>query len=181
MPRKLVKLIHSEIAAQRLTPDAALSAPRHPIIVMLDNVRSLYNVGSVFRTCDAARVEKLILTGYTPHPPRKEIAKTALGAIESVPWEYHNDPLIAAMELKQQGVKIAVLEQTDGSIPYYALKPNDFPLCIIAGNEISGVRRELVEIADIAFEIPMYGVKHSLNVAVACGIAVFGAVRTVGK
>jgi tRNA G18 (ribose-2'-O)-methylase SpoU len=85
------KLHHAEIAAQRLTAEQVKIVDRNPIIILLDNIRSLYNVGSIFRTCDAARVEKLILTGYTPYPPRKEIAKTALGAIESVPWEYHNN------------------------------------------------------------------------------------------
>ena len=178
MPRKL---IHAEIAAQRLTPESAQSVARHPIIVLLDNVRSLYNVGSVFRTCDAARVERLILTGYTPHPPRKEIAKTALGAIESVPWEYRADPLEAVPTLRSKGVTIAALEQTDSATPYNALSIGQFPLCIIAGNEISGVRKELVEIADLTLEIPMYGVKHSLNVAVACGIAVFSALQIVKK
>ncbi|HET7152210.1 MAG TPA: RNA methyltransferase [Candidatus Kapabacteria bacterium] len=171
------KLHHAEIAAQRLTNEEAKTIARHPITVVLDNIRSLYNVGSVFRTCDAARVEKLILTGFTPHPPRKEIEKTALGAIESVPWEYHKNAVDAVKELKQRGITIAVLEQTDKSIPYYSLEKKNFPLCLIVGNEISGVDSELVALADVALEIPMYGVKHSLNVAVACGIAVFEAVK----
>jgi tRNA G18 (ribose-2'-O)-methylase SpoU len=175
------KLVHAEIAAQRLTNEEAKIIARHPVTVILDNIRSLYNVGSVFRTCDAARVEKLILTGYTPYPPRKEIAKTALGAIESVPWEYCKNAVDAVKALKEKGMTIAVLEQTDNSIPYYTLEKKNFPLCLIVGNEISGVSPELVALADIALEIPMYGVKHSLNVAVACGIAVFEAVRALNR
>jgi len=171
------KLVYAEITAQRLTAEEAKTTPRHPVIILLDNIRSLYNVGSIFRICDAVRAEKLILTGYTPHPPRKELEKTALGAIDSVPWEYVKNPVDAVNALKKTGVTIAALEQTDGSIPYDNISSKNIPLCIIIGNEISGVRSELVEIADIALEIPMYGVKHSLNAAVACGIAAFEAVK----
>lgn len=167
------KLLHSEISARRLSVEQAISAARSPIYGFLENVRSLYNVGSIFRTSDAVLLSKLYLTGFTPYPPRTEISKTALGAVESVPWSYHKKPLEAVNEIKSQGIKLAVLEQTDESIPLWEL-PRDFlPICIAVGNEIGGITKDVVDAADIAIEIPMKGVKHSLNVAVAYGIAVY--------
>jgi tRNA G18 (ribose-2'-O)-methylase SpoU len=150
---------------------------RVPIHALLDNVRSLYNVGSIFRTSDGAFIEKLYLCGFTPHPPRKEIEKTALGSTQSVPWEYHRNPIEVIHLLRERHIKIAVLELTDESIPYYDVQPSDFPLCLAVGNEITGIRKEIIELADMAIEIPMYGMKQSLNVAVAYGIAVFGLLR----
>ncbi|HEY4643156.1 MAG TPA: RNA methyltransferase [Bacteroidota bacterium] len=150
---------------------------RHPIFVALDNIRSLYNVGSIFRTSDAARVEKLFLCGYTSFPPRKEIDKTALGATFSVPWEYRQNPVDVIRELKSGNVTICVLEHTTRSVPYTSVKPSDFPICLVLGNELVGVSKEVIERADMAIEIPMYGSKHSLNVAVAYGIAVFECVK----
>lgn len=167
------KLSHDEIASRRLTPGELCNVPRRPIYCLLDSIRSLYNVGSIFRTADGARISRLILTGYTPHPPRYEIEKTALGATSTVPWEYIRDPLAAVDRLRQEGIRIVLLEQTDGSIPYYDVAPADFPLCLVVGNEISGVSGDLVSRADGAIEIPMYGMKQSLNAAVAFGIAVF--------
>ncbi len=140
---------------------------------MVDNVRSLYNVGSIFRTSDGVLIEKLILTGYTPHPPRKEIEKTALGSTKSVPWEYVKHPLYAINSYKDKGYKICCLELTDKSKPYYKIQPTDFPLCLIIGAEIAGVSKDVIELCDLAIEIPMFGIKQSLNVAVAYGIAVF--------
>ena len=144
-----------------------------PIYVLLDNIRSLYNVGSIFRTSDGARISKLILCGFTPHPPRKEIEKTALGATASVPWEYSKDPFVAISTLKANGVRICVLEHTDTSVPYYSLTKDNFPLCLIVGNEITGVSKEIIEHSDLAVDIPMFGMKQSLNAAVAYGITVF--------
>lgn len=177
--RFMRKLRHSDLV-ERTARGAVTRANRHPIIVLLDNIRSLYNVGSIFRTCDAANVEKLILTGYTPHPPRKEISKTALGAEESVPWEYFKSPVEAVATLKNAGVTICAVEQTDESVPYASLTDQHFPICLIVGNEISGVSDELIALADMAIEIPMHGVKHSLNVAVAAGIAIYAAVAKSG-
>jgi 23S rRNA (guanosine2251-2'-O)-methyltransferase len=141
---------------------------------MLDNIRSLYNVGSIFRTSDGALLQKLYLSGYTPAPPRKEIEKTALGSTESVPWEYVANPLDAISGLKSSGVKICVLEQTTRSIPYHNVQATEFPLCLVVGNELTGVSPEVIAAADMAVEIPMYGTKQSLNVAVAYGIALYG-------
>lgn len=171
------KLSHDEIAKHRFTPEELSRRPRTPIYALLDNVRSLYNVGSIFRTSDGARVSKLYLCGHTPHPPRKEIDKTALGATATVPWEYCKDPLSAVQELKTHGVRICVVEHTDRSVHYYAIRKNDFPLCIVVGNEITGVSAQLIEAADFAIEIPMYGMKQSLNVAVAYGIVAFELTR----
>lgn len=171
------KLTHEEISLKRLKHEEAREFPRLPIRALLDNIRSLYNVGSVFRSADGALVEKLYLCGHTPHPPRKEIDKTALGATETVPWEYVNNPLEAVATMRNAGVRICLLEQTTKSLPYYDIKKTDFPLCLVVGNEIAGTSPELVAAADMAIEIPMFGSKQSLNVAVAFGIALYDLVR----
>lgn len=171
------KLTHDEIALHRFTPEQLTEAERFPIYVLLDNIRSLYNVGSIFRTTDGARIKKLFLCGYTPHPPRKEIEKTALGAVNSVPWEYHRDPLDVIALLRSEGVNICVLEHTTTSVRYYSLTKKHFPLLLVVGNEITGVSKEVITAADFGLEIPMYGMKQSLNAAVACGIALFDLVR----
>ena len=167
------KLTKGEIGRKRLTIEQLRTAERLPIHVLLDNVRSLYNVGSIFRSADGARISKVVLCGYTPHPPRTEIEKTALGATQSVPWEYTSDPLAAISKLRSEGIRICALEQTDSSIPYHSVTGGQFPLCLIVGNEITGVSRDLIAASDIAVEIPMHGMKQSLNVAVALGVVIF--------
>ncbi len=149
---------------------------RFPIVAVLENIRSLYNVGSIFRTSDGALVEKLYLTGFTGHPPRKEIDKTSLGSTESVPWEHHADAAKVVVGLKNEGYRVVSLEHTDRSVPY-AEASYDFPLCLIVGNEVGGISDELVSLCDSAVEIPMYGMKGSLNVAVAYGIVVYHLVH----
>jgi 23S rRNA (guanosine2251-2'-O)-methyltransferase len=171
------KLIHAEILERRLTPDEALASARHPVIGVLENVRSLYNVGSCFRTADAMLLERLVLTGYTPAPPRSEIAKTALGATETVPWEHESDVIAAVRRLRDEGVAVYALEITEGSTPIDAVPALRFPAALVVGNEIAGVSQAVLEHCDGALEIPMYGVKHSLNVAVAFGIGVWELVR----
>jgi tRNA G18 (ribose-2'-O)-methylase SpoU len=175
------KLTHAEISTKRVPEGQIEKAKRIPLVVLVDNVRSLYNVGSIFRTSDGAMIEKLILAGYTPHPPRKEIEKTALGSTKSVPWEYSKHPAEALRTLKNDGYKICCLELTDKSIHYYDIKRADFPLCLVVGNEISGVSKEIIEVCDVSIEIPMYGIKQSLNVAVAYGIAVFELAKICRK
>jgi tRNA G18 (ribose-2'-O)-methylase SpoU len=175
------KLTHNEIAQKRFTLDTLEKEPRFPIYVLLDNIRSLYNVGSIFRTSDGARISKLFLCGYTPHPPRKEIEKTALGATKSVPWEYVKDPVQAINTLKERGVKICILEHTNRSIPYDSLTKNHFPLCLVVGNEITGVSKDIIALGDLSVEIPMHGIKQSLNASVAYGIAVFQFVSVLSK
>jgi tRNA G18 (ribose-2'-O)-methylase SpoU len=167
------RLTHDQIAARRLTPEAALTADRTAIYGLLDNIRSLYNVGSIFRTSDGALISGLYLCGYTPHPPRREIEKTALGATGTVPWWYLRDPMEAIAELKKRGVTICALEHTTASIPYTEVSADRFPLCLIVGNELTGVSPALLDAADMAIEIPMFGTKQSLNVAVAYGVAAF--------
>ena len=144
------------------------------MFVLLDNIRSAWNVGSIFRTCDGAGVGKLYLTGYTPYPPRQDISKVALGAEENVPWEYHADPLKLIKKLKRQGIKIVAVEQTDCSLDYKRfISKKGEKLCFVFGNEVEGVSPELLELADQVVEIPMYGKKRSLNVAVAVGVTLY--------
>ena len=171
------KLTHEEVGKKRISLEEAKSVKRNPIYILCDNIRSIYNVGSIFRTSDAALIEKLYLTGYTPHPPRPEIEKVALGSTNSVPWEYFHNPVDAVSALKTKRVKIASLEIAENSRNYSDLNKNDFPLCLILGNELSGVSNELIELSDFSLEIPQYGFKHSMNVAVAYGIAVFEMIR----
>lgn len=178
MDKVMRKLLHAELLTQRLREDEALQVARHPVSLLLYNIRSLYNVGSIFRTSDSALLRELILCGYTPHPPRKEIEKTALGAVDTVPWRYYADTTEAIAALRAEGYRILALELTDVRRNYDELTPADYPLCLVLGNEITGVDDEILDLCDGAIQIPMYGVKHSLNVGVAAGIAVFEAVRT---
>src|SRR6266849_1841974 len=125
------KSTYEEIARKRLSSEELLRQERFPIYLLLDNIRSMYNVGSIFRSGDGARVSKLFLCGYTPHPPRKEIEKTALGATATVPWEYVKDPCTAVSALKAGGIRICVLEQTESSMPSYLIPPDIFPVCLV--------------------------------------------------
>jgi tRNA G18 (ribose-2'-O)-methylase SpoU len=167
------KLSHSEISAKRATLDKIDIIKKLPVSVVLNSIRSSYNVGSIFRSSDGAMIEKLYLCGYTSHPPKKEVLKTSLGSEKSVPWEFIEDPVTIVKKLKSQGYKIYALEQTTNSIPYSDISSSDFPLCLIVGNEISGVNQELIDLSDISIEIPQFGIKQSLNVAVAYGITIF--------
>ncbi len=167
------KLTHSEIASKRSKLEELSDSSRLPVVVLVDNVRSLYNIGSIFRTSDGVQIQKLILTGFTPRPPRKEIEKTALGSTQSVPWEYLKDPIEAIEKFRHQHYRVFCLELTDKSRPYYSVQKSDFPMCLVVGNELTGISNEIVSKCDAAIEIPMFGIKQSLNVAVAYGIALF--------
>lgn len=169
----MIKLTHDEISKNRITVETIDTVKKLPVYVVLNSIRSSYNVGSIFRTSDGAMIEKLYLCGYTPHPPKKEVLKTALGAQNSVAWEYVKEAKDVILKLKGQGVKIGALELTENSIPHYAFSKPDFPVALLIGNEIKGVSQELLDLCDFALEIPQYGIKQSLNVAVAYGIAVF--------
>jgi tRNA G18 (ribose-2'-O)-methylase SpoU len=171
------KLTHAELSITRLQKEKIEEAERTPLFGLLDNIRSLYNVGSIFRTSDGGFIRGLYLCGYTPVPPRKEIEKTALGATQSVPWKHFKDPLEAVKDAREAGARICVLELTTESRPYFEIRREDFPLCLVVGNEITGVSAPLLAEADMALEIPMYGTKQSLNAAVAYGIALFHLVR----
>lgn len=167
------KLTHDEISLKRSTLDTLHQVKKMPVHVVLNSIRSHYNVGSIFRTSDGAMIEKLYLCGYTPCPPKKEVLKTALGSTESISWEYVKDAKTIIDKLKNEGTKITALELTDRSKPYYEINKSDFPICLVVGNEITGVPQELLDLCDQSIEIPQYGIKQSLNVAVAYGIAIF--------
>jgi tRNA G18 (ribose-2'-O)-methylase SpoU len=168
------KLSYEEIFSTRPSLDKLKQLPRFPFYCLVENVRSLYNVGSIFRTSDALRLKKLYLTGYTGYPPKKEIDKTALGAVDSVPWSHHANPLDAIQQFKQQGIPLIALEHTTQSITYTDFEFT-FPFCLMIGNEVDGLSEVLIAQADLAIEIPMHGLKQSLNVAVAFGIVMYHA------
>jgi 23S rRNA (guanosine2251-2'-O)-methyltransferase len=149
---------------------------RLPVSVLLDNVRSMYNVGSFFRTADAAGIEKLYLSGITAHPPKRGIAKTALGAEQSVAWEYAWDPLPFADRLRLAGHEIAAIETSLHSVDLFDWTPR-FPVCLVFGHEVEGIRPELLARADTHIRIPMLGRKHSLNVATAGGVVIYELLR----
>lgn len=140
------------------------------IVVIAHNIRSLWNVGSLFRTCDAFAVNSLFLTGYTASPPRREISKTALGAEELVHWEYREDPAEVMRDYKKDGYRIVALEKTDTSGDLEGYEPPD-KICLLLGQEVTGVSDEHLAMADDIVHIPMHGKKESLNVTVATGIA----------
>lgn len=140
------------------------------IRLMAHNIRSLWNVGAFFRTCDALAVEYLYLTGYTGHPPRIEITKTAIGADHTVPWEHARDPLPIIEQLKKDGWQIVSLELTDRSVDISTFMPAE-KVCLIVGHELEGVPATMLDLSDAVVEIPMLGQKESLNVSVAAGIA----------
>ena len=167
------KLTFDEIRSRRLTEEQALQSGRLPLCALLDNVRSLYNVGSVFRTADALWMSELVLAGFTPHPPRREIDKTALGATKTVPWRMFHDPLEALHTLRSEGYSIWAVELTTTSVPLTSLETPPSRLALVFGNEVTGVSPGVLASCDRAVDIPMHGTKHSLNVAVAFGIAAF--------
>ncbi|MFT5257023.1 MAG: 23S rRNA (guanosine2251-2'-O)-methyltransferase [Polaribacter sp.] len=166
------KLKNNEL--ERITVDAFKSVKKTPIIVVLDNIRSLNNIGSVFRTSDAFLIEKIYLCGICAIPPNKEIHKTALGATESVAWEYIEDTLTLIKRLKEEKVKILAVEQAENSTKLNNFFPKkDEKYAIVMGNEVKGVQQEVVNASDICLEIPQLGTKHSLNISVTTGIVLW--------
>jgi 23S rRNA (guanosine2251-2'-O)-methyltransferase len=155
-----------------------------PIIVVLDNIRSMHNVGSVFRTADAFLVKGIYLCGYTPQPPHRDIHKTALGATETVDWRYFPTTVEAVRSLREEGYSVFAVEQTEGSISLQAFDANHSgPLAVVFGNEVSGVGEEALARWNGSVEIPQWGMKHSLNISIAAGIVLweFGRERFVGS
>ena len=162
----------------RMSVDEFKTADKLPVCILLDNIRSLHNVGSAFRTADAFRLEKIVLTGITGTPPHREIQKTALGATESVEWVYVEKPEDAVQSLKTEGYKILIIEQTTSSELLHQFNPNpDEKYCLIFGNEVNGVSEEVIELGDRAIEIPQTGTKHSFNVSVCMGIVLWEIFR----
>lgn len=164
-------------ALNRLSVDEFKNAPKQPLTLVLDNVRSLNNVGSVFRTCDAFRIEELLLCGVTGTPPNKEIEKTALGATSSVRWRHSATTAGAVQELKTQGYVVYAVEQAEGSIPLHRVQPGTQKTALVFGNEVYGVQQEVIDVCDGVIEIPQLGTKHSLNIAVSAGIVLWEWVR----
>ena len=160
------KLSHEELLKRQK------GQARLPFAVVLNNIRSLYNVGSIFRTADGAGVEKIWACGITGIPPSEQISKTALGAEEVVPWEFRKTAKECILELKEKGYQIVLLEQTHSSVPYTEFVPTA-PVCLILGNEITGVSDEILPYCDAAIEIEMAGLKNSLNVTVAFGVIAY--------
>lgn len=173
------KLRHEEIP--RPDPAAVALLPKHPISVVVDNVRSIHNVGSIFRSSDAAFIEHLYLTGISGTPENPAIRKTALGAQDTVGWTYAGEPAEVIGRLKSEGYTIGALEITNRPTFADEILAAQFPLCLIVGNEVHGVSDALMEAADLAIEIPQFGAKQSLNVSVAYGIAIFDLVRRYRK
>jgi tRNA G18 (ribose-2'-O)-methylase SpoU len=170
------KLTFEEIQSNHLSINELKALKRSPIIALADDIRSLHNVGALFRTADGINLEKLYLCGITATPPRTEIRKTSLGAERAVPWKYEKNALQTITSLKKEGVQIVALEHTDQSVDYREADYR-FPCCLLIGNEYEGLQTPLVEQADIAIEIPMMGIKQSLNVSVAFGIALYEMFR----
>ena len=166
------KLKNSELG--RIEVEEFKKASKIPLIIILDNIRSLNNIGSVFRTSDAFLIEKIFLCGITAKPPHKEIHKTALGATESVAWEYAEDTLALVEKLKEEKIHIASIEQAENSIMLQDFNPiKNQKYAIIFGNEVKGVQQKVVSASDYCIEIPQYGTKHSLNISVSCGVVVW--------
>ncbi|MCP4882192.1 MAG: RNA methyltransferase [Flavobacteriales bacterium] len=166
------KLKNSEL--NRLNVEEFKQSEKIPLIVVLDNIRSLNNIGSVFRTSDAFLIEKIYLCGITAQPPHKEIHKTALGATEAVDWAYAQNTEELVRQLKSEHVQILSIEQAENSTPLQSFSPvEDIKYAVIFGNEVKGVSQEVVNQSDHCIEIPQFGTKHSLNIAVSCGIVLW--------
>ena len=163
------KLTHAEIQNSKPSIEEIQEKRRTPFFVVLDNIRSIYNVGAIFRTCDALLVEKLYLCGITGYPPRKDIDKVALGAVDVVPWQHVDSTFDLIHELKRQGTVICALELTHDSV-HYKKANYPFPLALILGNEVDGITEDVMSLVDMAVDIPMLGRANSLNVTTAFGI-----------
>jgi tRNA G18 (ribose-2'-O)-methylase SpoU len=174
--RHMKKLKLEELG--RITVNEFKEADKLPVCIVLDNVRSLHNVGSAFRTSDAFRIEKIYLTGITGTPPHREIEKTALGATQSVDWEYAENTGEIVQRLKAEGYSIIIIEQTSESKPLQQFTPETGKkYCLVFGNEVNGVSEDAVQHGDLAIEIPQHGTKHSLNISVCLGIVVWEIFR----
>jgi tRNA G18 (ribose-2'-O)-methylase SpoU len=168
--------VRHEPGSEQSTLEAVQALPRHPIIGVLDRIRSAHNVGSIFRTADGARLQQLILCGYTPTPPHRHLFKTALRAVESVPWQHAENVEDVIVELQARGVQVLGLEFTDASTSLYEFDLK-FPVALVVGNEAEGLSPEVLARCDGAVHLPMHGLKTSLNVSVAFGVAAYEVLR----
>lgn len=174
------KLKNEEL--NRISIDQFKSTDKTPIIIVLDNIRSLNNIGSVFRTADAFLIEAVYLCGITATPPHREIQKTALGATETVEWKYFKTTADAIKTLKENNYKITAIEQTENStmLNEFNINSNE-KLAVIFGNEVRGVEQEVIDLSDTVIEIPQYGTKHSLNISVSCGIIIWDVFQKINE
>ena len=162
----------------RKTVEEFKQASKTPVIAVLDNIRSMHNVGSVFRTADAFLTQAIFLCGYTPQPPHRDINKTALGATDTVDWIYYETTVDAVNDLKKNGFKVYAVEQTEGSISLEKIQvETEEKIAVVFGNEVEGVSSDVLLLVDGSIEIPQLGMKHSLNISVAAGIVLWELVR----
>lgn len=166
---------------ERKSPEELRESEKQPIIVILDDVRSMHNVGSTFRTCDAFAIEALYLCGYTPAPPHRDIHKTALGATETVNWKHFETTMDAVEHARAVGYKILAVEQAHNSTMLNAYDRKQDKIALVFGNEVSGVSDEILASADGCIEIPQWGAKHSLNISVSVGVVLWELIRNTGK
>jgi tRNA G18 (ribose-2'-O)-methylase SpoU len=166
----------------RMSPDEYRKTPKLPVTIVLDNIRSCHNIGSVFRTADALLIEKIFLCGFTATPPNKEIHKTALDAEKSVEWEYIKETGEAVQRLKSSGYKIFAVEQVENSIPLTGFNlQKGVRIALVFGNEVRGVQQSVINQCDGAIEIPQYGTKHSFNISVSAGIVLWEVTKRLFK
>jgi len=170
------KRTNNELKAARPTLEELAHIPRLPIAVLAENIRSVHNVGSIFRSADGFGAQMVYLTGYTAYPPREDLHKVALGAEEAVPWEHHADPLALADSLRDAGWQLLAVEQTIDSVSLYETTIS-YPVCFMVGNEVTGLSEELLARAHHCVELPMRGIKQSLNVSVATGVVGYELAR----
>lgn len=162
---------------ERKSVKEAKQSIKHSVIIILDDIRSMHNVGSAFRTADAFAAEAIYLCGYTPVPPHREIHKTALGATETVAWKHFSDTATAVRAAQEKGYKVYAIEQAHNSVSIETLNWNETPIALVFGNEVTGVNDEILKMVDGVIEIPQYGAKHSLNISVTVGVVLWELVR----
>ena len=165
---------------ERLTLQEFKTSKKIPLVLILDDIRSMYNVGSIFRTADAFRIQKIILCGITSTPPMKEIHKTALGAEDSIEWIYEKDAVQAVKNLQNNGYKVLAIEQVENSMNLQTWKSENTLYAFVVGNEVKGVQQSVVDVCDGCLEIPQFGTKHSLNVANATAIVIWDFFKQLG-
>jgi tRNA G18 (ribose-2'-O)-methylase SpoU len=177
---KFRKLLNSELG--RISSNEYSSAEKMPVTIVLDNVRSQHNIGAAFRSADAFAAERIILCGICATPPSAEIHKSALGAENTIPWEYSEESTDAVNSLKEEGYEIISVEQTENSTLLNNIKPGiDKKYALVFGNEVKGVKQEVVDVSDLVLEIPQHGTKHSINVSVSIGVVLWEFSKHIGR
>ncbi|MDX9781577.1 MAG: RNA methyltransferase [Bacteroidales bacterium] len=177
---KFRKLLNSELG--RISSNEYSSAEKMPVTIVLDNVRSQHNIGAAFRSADAFAAERIILCGICATPPSAEIHKSALGAENTIPWEYFEESTDAVNSLKEEGYEIISVEQTENSTLLNNIKPGiDKKYALVFGNEVKGVKQEVVDVSDLVLEIPQHGTKHSINVSVSIGVVLWEFSKHIGR